>query len=366
MGMVKSTIFLTGATGLLGSYLLKILLQNNHRVYCLARSKDNKTAKERVINILNFWDEKVFKKYKGNLIVVEGDITKKNLGITKKNIELLKKEINEIFHCAAVTQFNAPLKYLRRVNVEGTMHVLEIASETIKEGKLKKVNYVSTAFISGKYNGVFRETDFDLNQTFNNNYEQSKFEAENLVRKYMQETRISILIFRPSILVGNYSSGKTTEFKMFYEPLRLFSQEIIEKVPIDTRTILNLMPVDLASKAIYVLSKNINKNGVFHITHPNGFSIDYIINIAASFFNFKKPLYISLNKYFLSDYSTIIREILEVYVPYFNFHALFDSTATQAILKKYGFQYPSLDKYFLNRLFRFCAQKKFIKIKKRK
>jgi len=48
MGITKSTIFLTGATGLLGSYLLKTLLNNNCKVYCLARSKDSRSAKERV------------------------------------------------------------------------------------------------------------------------------------------------------------------------------------------------------------------------------------------------------------------------------------------------------------------------------
>jgi thioester reductase-like protein len=51
----QKTIFLTGATGLLGSYLLKTFLKNDHKVYALARDKNGKPAKQRVVDILKFW-----------------------------------------------------------------------------------------------------------------------------------------------------------------------------------------------------------------------------------------------------------------------------------------------------------------------
>jgi thioester reductase-like protein len=50
----KKTVFITGVTGLVGSYLLKTLLQNNHKVYALARNKENKGAKDRVVEVLKF------------------------------------------------------------------------------------------------------------------------------------------------------------------------------------------------------------------------------------------------------------------------------------------------------------------------
>ena len=58
----KKTIFLTGATGLVGSYLLNILLQKGDKVYVLARSKDNKNSRDRVMDILKFWDRKILSK----------------------------------------------------------------------------------------------------------------------------------------------------------------------------------------------------------------------------------------------------------------------------------------------------------------
>ena len=48
----KKTIFLTGATGLLGSYLLKILIEKGHKVYALVRSKNNKSAEDRVLGLV--------------------------------------------------------------------------------------------------------------------------------------------------------------------------------------------------------------------------------------------------------------------------------------------------------------------------
>ncbi|GBE05090.1 MAG TPA: NAD-dependent epimerase/dehydratase family protein [Nitrospirae bacterium] len=38
------TVLITGVTGLVGSYLLKILLANGYKAYALTRNKDNKSA----------------------------------------------------------------------------------------------------------------------------------------------------------------------------------------------------------------------------------------------------------------------------------------------------------------------------------
>lgn len=359
----KKTVFITGATGLLGSYLLKILLENGYKVYALARNKGNKTAKDRVLDVLRFWDDKILNENLSKLAVLTGDITHENLGLDNRTISLLKNEIDEIFHCAAITEFNAALAELRRVNVQGTKNLLDFFGKTYSSKILKGINYISTAFVCGTFDGSFAEKDFNLNQRFNNNYEQSKFEAENIARQYLK-SGLPIRIFRPPILIGEYFSGKTTEFKMFYEPLRLFSLEIFEEVPLDTRTFLNLMPVDLVAKAIYILSIHEDIGKVYHITSPNAFAIDHIVSQSSIFFNFIKPRYIELQKYKAKNVSPTAKKILETYIPYFNFIALFDCSMTQKILKKYNFEYPPIDDDFLQRIFTFCNHKRFIRIKK--
>jgi len=245
----KPTIFLTGATGLVGSYLLKILLQNGHKVYCLARSKDNKSAKQRVVDILNFWDKKVYPKYRRKLIVLEGDIAKKDLGLSRSNRDLLKKGIEEIFHSAAVTDINWPLNKIRKINVGGTKNVLDFA---VKCKKLKKVNHISTAYVCGNYNGVFTENDLDVGQGFNSTYEQSKFEAEKLVRAYRK--KLPVDIYRPSVVIGESKTGKINEFRNIYQFLHLCSQEIFDSLPILNGHV-SIVFIDDCARALYTISQ---------------------------------------------------------------------------------------------------------------
>lgn len=297
-----------------------------------------------------------------NLKIVEGDITKENLGLNDNIKMILRDEIEEVFHCAAMTKFNAMLDALRRVNVQGTKNLIEFVSKACSNKIFKSINYISTVFVCGAFNGIFTERDFNCNQAFNNNYEQSKFEAESVVQGYIEQG-MPIRIFRPSILVGEYFSGKTTEFNMFYEPLRLFSLEILEEVPLDTRTFLNLIPVDLVASAIYVLSIKGDIGKTYHITSTDAFRIEHIIDESSRFFNFNKPRYIELQKYKVKNISPVAKKMLETYIPYFNFMALFNSDETKKLLTKYGFKYPPIDDAFLQRLFTFCNYKSFIKVK---
>ena len=101
--------------GLVGSYLLKILLENNNRVFVLARRDENSSAEERVSNALVFWNGIIKKQKLLNLTVMEGDISKENLGLSSRNIDILQNAIEEIFNCAAVTEINWSLDKIRIV-----------------------------------------------------------------------------------------------------------------------------------------------------------------------------------------------------------------------------------------------------------
>jgi len=363
----RQTIFLTGATGILGSYLLKLFLENGHKIFVLAREKDKKRAGERIINVLNFWDKKIFEKNAENLKILDGDIIKENLALKKEDLRLLENEVEEIYHCAAHTKFYAPLDELRKVNVAGFKNILDLACKWKKNGKLNKVNYISSAFVCGNHKGVFKESDLDLGQGFNNNYEKSKFEAELLIPKYTKKG-IRVIIFRPSIIVGEQVTGKTMDFKMFYEPIRLFCLEIFKNIPISRKTRLNLMPVDLAAKAIYLLSMKRHENAVYHITNPKNFSAFHFVDLAIKFFQFKRFKFISLKQFKLAASSDEIspaeKKLLDIYIPYFNFFALFDSRHTEEILKSYKFIYPSLGGDFMLSLFSFCVKAGFAKVKR--
>ncbi len=410
----KRTVFLTGATGLVGSYLLKVLLQKGYKVYALARGKDNKNARDRVIDVLKFWDipspiplpqgegargrvKDAFSEQKShNLVVFEGDITKKNLGLNKQNIDLLKNEIEEIFHCAAVTQFNWPLEKIRKVNVDGTKNVLELARKCNKnnppsppfskggqggfleqKGIFKKVNHLSTAYVCGDYKGVFREDDLDVGQKFSTTYTQSKFEAEELVEEYRRKG-LWVDVFRPPLVVGESATGKTITFQQsVYQLLHMWNLELFDFFPGRGFSI-NTVFVDDLCNAIFKISSQTSpphpplpkgelKGGVsganYHPFSSKTVPLEAILNISSKFLGFKKPRLVSRNNFFKNNPTPAQKMLLQNNILLFNSNAKLDSRMTNKGLKKYRFEFSDFNRDSFLKLLEYCIKRGFLKKK---
>ena len=349
MSAEKRTIFLTGATGLVGSYLLKIVLENGHKVYALARSNGEKSARDRVIEKLKFWDEEVSV---DKLKVVEGDITETDLGINSQIKNKLEKEVEEIFHCAAETGFNFPLRYVRTVNVNGTKNILKLALQLHKNGNLKKVNYVSTAYVCGAYKGKFSESDFNLRQRFNTSYEKSKFEAEILVRN-TRKKGIWIDIFRPSIVIGESKTGKIITFSQgLYQLFHILKQNIFDFFPSKNYSV-NLVPVDELCKSMLLIAhKTKMHNKTYHVFSPKTISLEKVLGRASRILKFKKPKLINPRDILKYIFSPIQKVILKKNILLFNNEVHLDSHWTNSILKGYNFKFSDInDRIFRRQLF---------------
>lgn len=353
------SILLTGATGLLGSHLLKLfLMDGEYRIFLLVRGANQCEAENRVARLLSKInpDATGGKKNINKIKVMCGDIIKEKLGIEKEEYEFLTNNINEIFHCAALAEFRQPLEKVRLVNVGGTQNVLDFA---MKCHNLEKVHYISTAFIAGTFKGRFSEQDFDVQQGFNNTYEQSKFEAELLVRKYFN-SKFSISIYRPSIIVGEYDTGKTNNFRMFYQIFHSLALGIVKKIPVNRKTMLNIVPCDSAAKAIFSLSKDSEKNNTYHIASPKNLSMLKVMRFASKQIGYKEPEYVKLEKFSFMELSLLEKKLLGVYIPYLNFEVVFDSRMTVRKLRRVGFTYPDINNGFLFKLFAYSIEKRFM------
>ena len=351
----KRTILLTGATGLVGSYLLKILLKNNHKVFVLARSKVGKSAKERVVEVLNFWDKGIYPKHWKNLIVLEGDITDKNLGFTDKDLTKLKNKVEEVFHCAALTKLNSSLDELRNINVKGTQNLLNFV-QGVK--KIDKINFVSSAFVCGNYLGEFNEQSIDVGQGFITPYEQSKFEAEKEIICY--RTKFPINIYRPSAILGETQTGKVLNFnQIFYQVMRMLAQNIFSIFPVKDAYV-NTVPVDEVANSIYLISQISVRNSNFHI-FAKPISLEKIVNFLFEYLNTSGPKIISRKRINNYPLSSTQKEILKKTIFSFNSGGLVNSDATQVFLKKLKFSFSNLDKNYFFAQFRFLEQSKFIK-----
>lgn len=356
---MSKIIFLTGATGLVGSYLLKLLVENGYFVYVLTRSKTDKTAEKRVLDILEFWNEEPLPACKRKqLKIIEGDITFPNLGISQRDREELASETEIIYHSAALAELALPLEKIRKINVEGTRNVLDFALKCRAGGKFEKVNHISTAYVVGTKNIEFSEGMLELGQGFNNTYEQSKYEAELLVKEYLKKD-LSVSVFRPSMIMGHSKSGKTTSFRLFYHPLHFFSKKIYTRFPANPSCIQNLINVDTVAKAMLLLGEE-QEPAVYHLSSPTDTSISWCFNLAAEYFGFKIPEFVSIENFDFSKWTPAQKLLANSYIPYFNYNAIFLSKETRKKLKKYYFNYPEINQPNLFKSFDFCCKKKFI------
>ena len=247
---MKPPVFLTGATGFLGMEVLARLLEAGDReVVVLVRASDNDAAAERVDDVLaKLWRDP--SPYRDRVRAVAGDVTQDGLGIGAAERTQLAEDIGAIMHCAASISFDMPLDEARQINVEGTREIIGFARECKALGRLERFVHVSTAYVSGKHEGTFRERQLDAGQEFRNTYEQTKWEAEHIVR---EATDLAPAIARPSIVMGEADTGWTPAFNVLYWPLRAFARGLFAQIPARPEGRVDVVPVDYVADGIFKL-----------------------------------------------------------------------------------------------------------------
>ena len=137
---VPQSIFLTGATGFLGAFVLDALLQRTDAtIHCLVRAGDGERAWQRLHGSLErygLWREQ----YRERLRAVPGDVSAPRLGMPAARYASLGHEVDVILHGAAQISWLEPYRNLFASNVEGTRRLLQFAAE----GRVAPVHYVSS------------------------------------------------------------------------------------------------------------------------------------------------------------------------------------------------------------------------------
>ncbi|KAK7683543.1 hypothetical protein QCA50_013378 [Cerrena zonata] len=138
------TVFLTGATGFLGAFILRDLLQRTEKVkkvICLIRARNSDQALERLRDGASgrgVWDEKWVES--GRLEVLKGDLDQERFGLDQTAWGNVAQEADAIIHNGALVHWVYPYEKLRSANVLGTLTAVELAST----GKPKFFVFVSS------------------------------------------------------------------------------------------------------------------------------------------------------------------------------------------------------------------------------
>ena len=193
-------VALTGATGFLGLRLVRQLLQHHASLTVLAHAGSG-CALGRITRFMELSDAPagLISDLPRRLRVVEIDLARPGLGLPPDRFRHLADELDVIWHSAGNINLDDDLAHLRRINVEGTRNVLELAAAGSRR---PLVHHIGTAFVGGaRREGVVYEDELDNRHGFENSYEQSKYEAEVLVHDWARSHGRPVVIMRPSVLV---------------------------------------------------------------------------------------------------------------------------------------------------------------------
>ena len=333
------TLLLTGATGFVGMELLARLVKapaaSAEPVLALIRADDDAHATRRLHETLLSVFGAV-EPYAGRVTAIAGDLERPGLGIDP----MLAETVSEIIHGAASVSFELALDRSRAINLEGTRRVLMFARRC---PRLRRLTYISTAYVAGRHRGVFGEDDLDVGQRFRNPYERSKFEAEGLVRA-SAAAGLAVTIVRPSIVVGDRHSGWTASFNVLYWPLRSLAKGAYPILPARRGAPVDVVSVDYVADAICALHRMpAAEGGTFHLTaSEHASSIGELLDLAVERFGCRRPPLVSplLYRRALHPLATRVgparrRRFLRAttaYLPYFAVGVRYDDAHTRAAL----------------------------------
>ena len=260
-----ANIFLTGATGFLGAFLVdEILKQTKANVYCLVRSSGVEEGRQRIVKALetylpaNGWQS-------SRIIPVPGDLSKPLFGLSHNQFTELAGTVDSIFHNGAVVHGLYTYNQLKAANVLGTQEAMRLASM----GERKPLHYVSTVAAVPLEDTfevkVVRETDLDYDGTLYGGYTQSKWVAEQLVLK-ARSLGLPTRIYRPGIITGHSQTGAWSTSDATSRMLKVAVESGI--LP-DIEGAMDMTPVDYVSKAfVYLATSGQATSDIYHLANP--------------------------------------------------------------------------------------------------
>lgn len=345
------TIFLTGFPGFIAERLVERLAAPETRFYLLVQPAFTELAKRSIEKIAVNIDAADF-------FIVEGDITKPDLGIAAEDLEEIRRETTDIFHLAAVYDLAVPKDLAYAVNLDGTRNVNDFARSL---PKLRRYNYVSTCYVAGRREGRIVETDLEHDAGFRNYYEESKYLAEVEVERLKRE--LPVTIFRPSVVVGDSRTGETAKYDGIYYLIQYLQKapNLLRLINVGNRNVrLNLVPVDFVVDGIAALSGDEAAIGkTVALADPEPLTTAELFNVIAENLAGKKSVIApppSLVEWSLSlPPSPSITGLPHAGVPYFFLSQTYDTSVASGLLAAHSIHCPNFRDYAAN-LIRFVNE----------
>lgn len=242
-------IFLTGATGYIGSYVAAGLLErHSDRLALLVRAKSPAEAEERLWKSmqLHMGFERFLELVRTRCDLYLGDLTFPGLGLAPAARDALVRSMDSVLHVAASLNRKSS-KACFNVNLRGTLSVIKLARDAQDHHGLRRFTDISTVAVCGeRQDALVSEDDIvDWERSDYDPYARTKKFCEHMLHELLPD--VPGIVLRPSIVLGDSRFPETTQFDMVRAFVMLAQLPVLPFKP-DWR--LDIVPADYVSKAI--------------------------------------------------------------------------------------------------------------------
>lgn len=351
----RECVLVTGATGSLGGALIeRIVADSDMDVVALVREGARESAETRLHGAIDF--DRIPGEARGRIGSIAGDIRnapwRENAGLR----EMLRTRVTEIFHLAASTDLTGARDSLMASNVAGTRAMLELAQDLHANGRLKRFNHFSTAFVAGSAQDHRAMEVYPCPQpAWANAYEESKHIAEGHVHAAIADG-LPAAVFRPSIVVGNSGDGSTRAFGMFYHTVRRIKRSGIRRVPGNPTDRIQIVPLDFVCDAAFAISRQASATGrIYHLASDTAPDFATLMRVSAEEMEWARCLTL-VPRSQLSPAADAMLQNVFAFLNYFHCDLEFDTANTREALRGSGIGMPDTDADYLRKLISFaCA-----------
>ncbi len=350
---LDETIFLTGFPGFIAGRLVRRLASEGARFLLLVQPAFMERAREDAARLAS---EMQLPAERFRLI--EGDITRADLGVAPVELERARGETTVLFHLAAVYDLAVSRDLAMRVNVEGTRNVNAFA---LTLPALRRYHYISTCYVAGLRTGRILETELRHEAGFRNFYEETKYLAELEVDAL--KANLPVTIHRPAVVCGDSRTGETAKYDGIYYLIHYLRKRpsLLTLANIGNRRVsLNLIPVDFVVEAMAALAKDERAAGAtVQLADPNPLNTHELFEaIAQALVGRGSRLTVPaglVRKSLSLPFSPTITGLPHSGVPYFFLDQTYDTAHAHELLSTHGVRCPPFRDY-VGALVRFVAQ----------
>ncbi len=349
--MKQQRILVTGASGSLGAEVVHRLTRDGHSVVAgVHRARSLVIQSGRELEMTRQFSPDAAEP--GEIQWVGLRLTEPRMGLSESVHRELARAVDMVVHVAAITDFGRPRDVYQSVNVRGTVGVLDLVSSAGRELPLV---HISTAYVSGERFGVALETELQVGQRFGNWYEESKLQAEELVR----DSGLPAVMVRPSIIVGTEETGQTRDFRHLFPVLKIMTTGRLRTMPGKYGGLLDLVPMDYVADVVNACVAEFPRVAGQTLHAVNGEPLTYrqMSDELATYPQFLMPRFVPRANFREADLpreqKLFYDQLIHLYVTYFDRRVHFDDTLARELM---GDRRPAPSVVQLRKLLDYCLE----------